>query len=116
LVHGNEAAAAADAAAEVLFGGDPRDADAATMDMLAGELACTEMSTDGLSDLVEVLVTIGLASSRGDARRTIDGRGFRCNGVVLDADTDLASQSLLAGGYLLLQKGRRSHHLVRIFP
>jgi len=82
---------------------------------LAGELACTEMSTDGLSDLVEVLVTIGLASSRGDARRTIDGRGFRCNGVVLDADTDLASQSLLAGGYLLLQKGRRSHHLVRIF-
>lgn len=115
LVHGNEAAAAADAAAEVLFGGDPRDADAATMDMLAGELACTEMSTDGLSDLVEVLVTIGLASSRGDARRTIDGRGFRCNGVVLDADTDLASQSLLAGGYLLLQKGRRSHHLVRIF-
>lgn len=115
LVHGDDAARAADAAAAVLFGGDPRQADATTMGMLAGELDCTECSATELGDIVEVFVRAGLASSRGDARRTFEGRGFRCNGEVLTIDDDLSSRELLAGGYLLLQKGRRSHHLLRIF-
>jgi hypothetical protein len=34
---------------------------------------------------------------------------------VIDADTDLAAQTLLHGRYLLLQRGRKSHHLVEVF-
>ena len=58
---------------------------------------------------------VGLGSSKGDVRRTLEGGGYRSNGVVLDADTDLAEQTLLHGRYLLLQRGRKSHHLVEVF-
>ncbi len=61
------------------------------------------------------MVRVGLASSLGDARRTIDGRGFRCNGEVIEPGASLETADLLPGGRLLLQKGRKSHHLVQFF-
>ena len=39
-----------------------------------------------LEDLVDLLVATELASSKGDARRTLDGQGYRANGVPIDAD------------------------------
>lgn len=115
LVHGEVAAIAAASAAEVLFGGDPRDADGAAMAVVAGELALTEIASNECDDLPAVLVATGLAKSKGDARRTLEQRGFRCNGEVLDGDCDLRSIAPLEGGFVLLQKGRTSHHLLRIF-
>lgn len=115
LVHGEVAAMAAASAAEVLFGGDPRDADGAAMAVVAGELALTEIASNECDDLPAVLVTTGLAKSKGDARRTLEQRGFRCNGEVLDGDCDLRTIAPLEGGFVLLQKGRTSHHLLRIF-
>jgi tyrosyl-tRNA synthetase len=69
-----------------------------------------------LDDVVEVLVATGLAQSKGDARRTLEGAGFRCNGVTLDASSQLSALEPLSGRYLLLQRGKKSHHLVEVFP
>ena len=114
LVHGEDAARAADEAADVLFGADPSAASEAALVVVAREVPSSEVSTDGLHDLAETLVVAGLASSKGDARRTLDGRGFRCNGIVLEADTDLTAVDRLHGRYLLLQRGKKSHHLVTV--
>jgi tyrosyl-tRNA synthetase len=70
---------------------------------------------DELDDLIGVLAETGLASSRGDARRTLDGRGYRANGVGLDTSSQLSDVALLHGRYLLLQRGRSTHHLVEVF-
>ena len=43
------------------------------------------------------------------------GGGYRSNGVVLTSETSLPEQKLLHGRYLLLQRGRKSHHLVEVF-
>ena len=58
----------------------------------------------------------GLAPSNGDARRTLAQRAFYANGVQLEADARLGDHELLHGRYLLLRKGKRSHHLVEVFP
>jgi tyrosyl-tRNA synthetase len=60
-------------------------------------------------------VQVGLGSSKSDVRRTLEGAGFRSNGVVLDPDSRLSEQTRLHGRYLLLQRGRKSHHLVEVF-
>jgi tyrosyl-tRNA synthetase len=59
----------------------------------------------GLS-IVDALIASGLAESKSDARRTIDGRGVRIDGeVVIDYEGKLTSGSVI-------QKGKR--HFVRV--
>jgi tyrosyl-tRNA synthetase len=114
LVHGEAAAAAADEAADVLFGGDPTQASDAALRAVEREVASSSLPVDRLGDVAEVLVEIGLASSKGDARRTLDGHGYRCNGTVLSPDTELTSIPRLHGRFLLLQRGKKSHHLLTV--
>lgn len=115
LVHGDAAAAAADEAADVLFGGDPTAASEAALDAVAREVPSSRHPVGELADAVEVLVGVELASSKGDARRTLEGNGYRCNGAPIGADTRLDEAELLHGRYLLLQRGKKSHHLVEVF-
>jgi tyrosyl-tRNA synthetase len=114
LVHGEDAAAAADEAADVLFGGDPTAASEAALAAVAREVPASELPASSLGDLPAVLVSVGLATSKGDARRTLEGNGFRCNGGVLAIDADLVDAPRLHGRYLLLQRGKKSHHLVTV--
>jgi tyrosyl-tRNA synthetase len=115
LVHGEAAARAADEAADVLFGGDPTGASEAALAAVAREVPSTTLGAGELDDLIGVLVRTGLASSNGDARRTLEGSGYRANGVVLDANAQLGGLNRLHGRYVLLQRGRKSHHLVEVF-
>ncbi len=114
LVHGEEAARAADEAADVLFGGDPTAASSAALAAVAREVPSSRMTRAQLDDVVEVLVATGLASSKSDARRTLEGSGYRCNGFPIDANSQLSDVAPLHGRYLLVQRGRKSHHLVEI--
>jgi tyrosyl-tRNA synthetase len=116
LVHGDDAAAAADGAADVLFGGDPSTASEAALEAVAREVPSSRITSVQLDDLVEVLVATELARSKGDARRTLEGAGYRCNGRHIDANSLLSEHELLHGRYLLLQRGKKSHHLVEVFP
>jgi tyrosyl-tRNA synthetase len=114
LVHGEEAASAADEAAEVLFGGDPSAASAAGLEVVRREVPGTTLPAAALADVVPVLVHTGLASSNGDARRTLAQRGFRVNGNVLAEHDVLADVPRLAGRFLLLRRGKSTYHLLEI--
>lgn len=114
LVHGDDAATAADEAAAVLFGADPMAASEAGLAAVAREVAASELTAGQLHDVVDVLVATGLASSKGDARRTLEGNGYRCNGQPLGIDADLADWPRLRGRFLLLQRGKKLHHLVTV--
>ncbi len=115
LVHGPEAAAAADEAADILFSSDPSTASATAFEMLATEIPTTRMAPGELDDPIAVFVATGLASSNGDARRTLAQRAYYANGVQLDEKAQLSGHELLHGRYLLLRKGKKLHHLVEIF-
>ncbi len=114
MVHGPAAAAVTDDVATVLFGGDPNTASAEALAAVAREVPSSTQPRAALGDTVALLVATGLASSNGDARRTLAQRGFRANGVQLDENTQLSDLALLHGRYVLLRKGKSNHHLVEI--
>jgi tyrosyl-tRNA synthetase len=115
LVHGVDAARAADEAADVLFGGDPMLASEQAIAAVAREVPSSRIASTDLGDVIAVLVQSNLAQSKGDARRTLDGNGFRCNGGLLDANAQLGDLVRLHGRYLLVQRGKKSHHLIEVF-
>ncbi|HEU4382667.1 MAG TPA: tyrosine--tRNA ligase [Anaeromyxobacteraceae bacterium] len=115
-IHGAEAARGVVAASRLLFGGaDLRAAGPEVFEVLASEIPVARLPRSELDGLgvLEALVKAGLASSKGDARRGIQGGGFSVNGEpVATPDRLLGAGDLLAGRYLMLQKGRRSYALL----
>jgi tyrosyl-tRNA synthetase len=106
LVHGEQAANEARDTSLALFRGGAGAPGAAP----ATALAAWELS-EGIT-LVDVLPRTGLASSKRDARRLIEGRGIRLNGeVVTSAERRLAAADFI-DGEALLRKGKTFHRLV----
>lgn len=114
MVHGLDAELAAREASVVLFGGDPTMASAAAFAALSREVPTTHLTAADLGDPIALFTRVGLASSNGDSRRTLQQKGFRANGVQLDDNAQLSEVALVHGRYLLLRKGKANHHLVEI--
>ncbi|MEA2762432.1 MAG: tyrosyl-tRNA synthetase [Gemmatimonadaceae bacterium] len=112
-VHGEEAARVAEEVSRVLFGkADPTTLTEPVLRALSDEVPFAKSAeTPGLLD---ALVTLKLAASKGAARRLIEQGGVYLNGQRAAADTDLASAKPLAGQYHLLRKGARDYGLIRV--
>jgi tyrosyl-tRNA synthetase len=115
-VHGEEMLRGVLAASRVLFGGtDLKAAGAEVFEVLRREIPAAELPRAELPALgaADLLVKVGLASSRGDAKRGVQGKGFSLNGApIADAEQKLSDADLLAGRYVLLQKGKRNYALL----
>ena len=114
-VHGEEAALAAETAARVLFSKDPKSLqqiDARTLEFLAKEVPTSEF-TAAIS-LVDLLVESGLCSSKGDARRQLQGNAVSVNRVKVNDEKMQIDANLFAErNFLLLGLGKQKLHLVR---
>ncbi|HEX3927691.1 MAG TPA: tyrosine--tRNA ligase [Gemmatimonadales bacterium] len=117
-VHGADAVIRATKAAAILFGtGDVRDADAATIATVAGEItvkAVARGALDGGLAIADALMTAGLAASKSEARRGLTGGGFSVNGVAADEGRIVTAEDVLAGGIVLLRKGKRNWSGLRV--
>jgi tyrosyl-tRNA synthetase len=83
---------------------------------VAREVPSTAVPVDALDDLVQLLVRTGLAGSKGDARRGLAQAAFSANGRKLVDGERLGPGDLLHGKYVLLSRGRKTHHLLEISP
>jgi tyrosyl-tRNA synthetase len=64
---------------------------------------------------VDLLVEAGVASSKGEARRLLAGGGVYLNGERIDSvDRRVHAQDAIDGEVLLLRKGRKDNHVVRL--
>ena len=107
MVHGTDEAARAIAASEAVFGsGDLGSLDEPT---LAAAVADLPRATAGEgTQLLDLLVATGLAQSRGDARRAVEGGGAYVNNRrVSDPGYVPTATDLLHGRWLLLRRGKR---------
>ncbi|NNG16651.1 MAG: tyrosine--tRNA ligase [Gemmatimonadales bacterium] len=116
-IHGSDTTASVIQASRILFGDTTiRDTDTAALEILAGELTVGRIADTAVAHgigIVDALLTAGLASSKADARRGIRGGGFRVNGDKIAGDSQVLGRAdLLAGRYILLQKGRKNHALL----
>jgi tyrosyl-tRNA synthetase len=114
LVHGADASRAANEAADLLFAGDPTTATASAFEALAAEIPSSQVDASGIADLLPTLVATGLASSNGDARRHLEQGSYYVNGVTIDENSVPAEWERLQGRYVLLRKGKKTHHLMEI--
>jgi len=83
--------------------------------VLTGHAPTVKVSRTGLRDLsiVELLVASGLAKSKADARRGIQGRGFYLNDEPIEAtDLQLADEQLQGPPeerFVILRKGKKNY-------
>jgi tyrosyl-tRNA synthetase len=117
LVHGEAEVARCEEASAALFGEEIAGLSeemllAVTEDAPALEVGRSEL-LESLA-LVDLLVRAGLATSKGDARRTVEQGGVSVNNVrQTDAARTFGPADLLHDRYIVLRKGRREVHIVK---
>jgi tyrosyl-tRNA synthetase len=118
-VHGEAGLARARRATESLFGGElaglsANDIADVFADVPSSDVARSVLAGGGLS-LSELLVSAGVAPSRGEAKRAVQGGGIYLNNVrVEDAERRVTVEDAIEGRFLVLRKGKKSYHLVRV--
>ena len=108
LVHGEDAVAKVELAAQALFGrADLSELDEQTLAAALQETTVAEGAVG--ASLVELLVAAGLEKSNGAARRTIkEGGAYVNNERIDDAEWTVSEEDLLVGGWLVLRKGKKN--------
>lgn len=111
IVHGPAAAAQAAAATDALFGTTPfhklsRDARAVALAEAPSVALTKNTLLEGVS-LAEVLVAGGLATSKSDARRLIEGKGITLGDMVIENPDQKLYSGDLPGGANLVRKGKQ---------
>ena len=118
LVHGAEAADAAERAAALMFGTPVDDVTPAALEAVAGEVPTSAFARGDLEgglDLVEVLAATDLVDSRSDARRQLGQGAIYVNNRQVGPerhDGPLTPADLLHGRFVLLRRGKRRHHVL----
>jgi tyrosyl-tRNA synthetase len=107
IVHGREAAEQAAKTATATFEAGALDLSLPTADVAKSELAA------GIG-ILSALVTAGLATSNGEARRHVQSGAVRVNDeLVADDKQNLGSGDLLPEGVIKLSVGKKRHALLR---
>lgn len=119
LVHGPAERVRAEQASQVLFGADMTALPLADIldlfaDVPSQTLARPVLEGEGMG-LPELLVASGLAPSKGEARRLVQGGGVYLNNRRLtDPQQRVTLQDTLGGQVLVLRKGQKSYTLVQL--
>jgi tyrosyl-tRNA synthetase len=114
LVHGRAVLEQVRLASEVLFGRSLEDLDEAAFELLADEVPTLRMPRDQLlgADPVDVFAATSLAKSKGEVRRTPAGYYLNQTALAERHDQSIGAGDLRHGRFLLLRRGKASHHLV----
>ena len=112
VVHGATETRRANEAGRAAFGGDGEPdyavlaATMPTVSLAGADLAAAPALTD-------LLVRAGLAASKGEARRGIEGRGYSVNGEqVADVNRRVTPADVRQERFILLRKGKKHHAMV----
>ncbi len=120
-LHGETGLAAAQRATRALFSGEIDGLSAGEIadvfsDVPSSKIARAEFDGEG-KPVIDLLVEAALATSRGDARRSIEGGGVYVNNVRVESvDATVGSGDSVEGRFLLIRKGKKTYHLVALSP
>jgi tyrosyl-tRNA synthetase len=122
LVHGHAETERAERASEALFEEEIATLDASTLldvfeDAPSSGIARGSLGSNGTPGLniVDALTEAEVCQSKSEARRSIVGGGIYVNNVrVEDPQRTLGEEDLLQGRFVILRKGRRDFHVLRV--
>jgi tyrosyl-tRNA synthetase len=119
LVHGADQVARAERASSLLFVEDItmlplEDVLAVFEDVPSTELVASEFDGEGIG-IVELVARVQLAASRSEARRLVQSGGVYLNNRrATDVQQKITHQQAIGGRVLLLRKGSKEQHLIRL--
>jgi tyrosyl-tRNA synthetase len=119
MLHGETELEKAVRASEVLFGKEISGLGVAEIldifaDVPSTEIDKSKLEADGFT-LGDALVMAGLAPSKGEAKRLIQGGGVAVNNARADdARKSVSASDFIDGQVLVLRKGGKNYHLLRI--
>jgi tyrosyl-tRNA synthetase len=118
LVHGEATARAVATASGVLFGAGVGELTPEVLPHLASAVPTARISREELAaglPVLETLVRVGLAPSKGRARTLVEQGGLYVNDERwTNADSSLTAEQALCGRALLLRSGKRNYHLLLV--
>lgn len=113
MMHGKDTAESVTRVSKTLFGGASYDKlTAEDFAILKAELGSVKAELS--SNLIELLVSAGLASSKGEARRFLESRAVYINGQQVDSDKDALSSSDNIHGFCVLRRGKNSQVVIEL--
>lgn len=119
MLHGEAELEKAVRASEVLFGKEISGLSVAEIleifaDVPSTEIDKSKLDGDGFS-LGDALVLAGLAPSKGEAKRLVQGGGVAVNNVRADdARKSISTSEFIDGQVLVLRKGAKHYHVIRV--
>jgi tyrosyl-tRNA synthetase len=119
LVHGADQLTRAEHASTVLFGEDITTLTVDEVLAVFEDVPSTELSADVLGDtgigMVDLVARVGLAPSRGEARRLVQSGGVYVNNRRMsDPQARLTREQAIGGRLFVLRRGQKHNHLVRV--
>jgi tyrosyl-tRNA synthetase len=119
MLHGETELQKAARASEVLFGKEISGLTVSEIldifaDVPSTEIDKSKLGADGFT-LGDALVLAGLAPSKGEAKRLVQGGGVALNNVRADeARKPISASEFIDGQVLVLRKGAKHYHLIRL--
>ncbi len=120
FVHGEAALGEALATTEKLFANQHAPAESLSTEDLEGMEGVVKIEfprekiAPGI-DIVSFMAETGIAPSKGESRKLVQGGGVSINRKKVDSiDLRIESNFLLHGRYLLVQKGKKNYYLVTV--
>ena len=119
IVHGEPALARAEQASQVLFGGEIAGLSAGDIQDIFADVPSTRVPKQAFEAegmvVVDLLETVGMVRSKGEARRLIAGGGIYANNVRVGDDSERVSLAdAIDGQFLVLRKGKKTYHVVQV--
>jgi len=107
IVHGEEEADKAQAAAKALFGAGSLEGSVPTTELPAAEF-------EAGMDIMTLLVTSGLAESKSEARRLVTQGGIQLEGEKVSDIGFMVTADVFKDGALMIKKGKKVYHQIKI--
>jgi len=117
LVHGEEGVATALRATEGLAPGSATELDATMLEALTQDIPTCSLPYSQVigAGVLDLFVTSGLASSKGEARRLIQNGGAYLNNIKVEKESACVDiEQLIDGRFLLLAVGKKNKLLVSL--
>jgi tyrosyl-tRNA synthetase len=117
LVHGETAMREAEAISATMFGGDVATLGPAQLEEVCRAIPTVEIGAEeaGALTVVDLLMRVGAAESKGEARKLLAGGGVTLNGKrVTGGGQTLHAAGALHGRFWIVRKGRRNYFAGRL--
>ena len=111
LIHGTSAVADAVRLTEVLFSGDVKSLTAAEIAVIFNDVKRTSIREN--TNIVDVLVACGAATSKREAREFISGGGVHINGEKqADLDFTISQKNAIEGLVTVIRRGKKKYFII----